>query len=831
MSKIFSKILLITISFLVFFLGITNTQKIYAGDISDCNSLGAGTTACQVYYRALTNGKIKNGESFYKIITKDKEEIRVFPDGRTTTFSADGKEITTKLADERTILSNANTNLVSELDKDGNLIRQEITGNKINTVSPELQAIITAGITACQGKAVGSSERKQCIKDFQDQAKKQTDKEHLAEVERICSDLSGAERERCIKNTLANKEALSQKWNIFMETVLTTLNVAAGVLNGTTFLGQAAFLYMVSAISSIFLMISGLLFSGALIFSIENFSGLVGAVNIAYLWTFFRDIINVCFIFLILYESIKIIIGKTSNKSKTTIVNIIVSATLINFSLFFTKVIIDAGNILAVSIYNISGGTISTIKDTIMQSLSLSSIFSFTNVTITGQMSTIFILILQITLQLILVWTFITVAILFIGRAFMLIFLLITSPVGYLQDILPQLSEQSKKWRKTLLDQVLLAPFFMLCLLIINELIINISTLVEFSKKNISLTKVIDEPYNITAIFGYIFIIFALHFSVKSTKKMSGVIAEYTTKIVGMAATAAVVGLTAGAGALTAKGASMAMRGADMVASGRSVAARGRVRGNNNLIDLGSRGIKAGARTRWWGEQAQTAGDLLGGKPFKDAAGQPTPLGIALTNAQKSVFGTVKKQTGVDLDSAFKYRENMNKEYEKRYGEIANKIGGKKEREELNVLNDISTNIKNQGESRARKEMQAKWDNVNNMPDVEDADRKEKAKAKRELQKETEDRGKQLAKAVAAEMGVDLAKHEAKKDELKITIERKTVAKNEYAASIPKKHKKMADKIRSQATYEAKDKPEDELAKMIKKLSAKDDSAGSKPKA
>ncbi len=393
---------------------------------------------------------------------------------------------------------------------------------------------------------------------------------------------------------------------------------------------------------------------------------------------------------------------------------------------------------------------------------------------------------------------------------------MVTSPIGYLQDVLPQLSEHSKKWRKTLLDQVLLAPIFMLCLLIINSLLKNISTITGFSKENFNITVAVRpaDTMNTEAILGYIFIIFALIYSVKITKKMSGVVAEYVNKVTGLAVTAAVVGLTAGAGAITAGGTALVSRGAvTAVGAGRLARA--------------GRSLQYGA-----GVGMMKFGNVASGQAFKDAAGKPTALGVALTNAQKSVFGTVKKQTGVDLDSAIKYRENREKEYEKRYGEIANKIGGKKEIEELKVLNDISTNIKNQGESRARKEKKAEWDNVNNMPDIKDQEKKDKAEAKRKLQKETEDRGKQLAKAVAAEMGVDLAKHEAKKDELKITIERKTKDKNEYAANIPKRHKKIADRIRSQATYETKDKVEDDFIKMIKKIGfeKKGESTESKPK-
>jgi len=72
-------------------------------------------------------------------------------------------------------------------------------------------------------------------------------------------------------------------------------------------------------------------------------------VNIG--WTIFRDIANILFIFVLLYASIKTIVQGTGETGKT-ISTVIIVAVLINFSMFFTKVVIDISNTLAVSFYN-----------------------------------------------------------------------------------------------------------------------------------------------------------------------------------------------------------------------------------------------------------------------------------------------------------------------------------------------------------------------------------------------------------------------------------------------------------------------------------------------
>lgn len=69
-------------------------------------------------------------------------------------------------------------------------------------------------------------------------------------------------------------------------------------------------------------------------------------------WTLVRDISNIFFIFILLWTAFKMVIGDHHFNANKVIVNIIIIGLLINFSLFFTKVIIDLGNITARVFYN-----------------------------------------------------------------------------------------------------------------------------------------------------------------------------------------------------------------------------------------------------------------------------------------------------------------------------------------------------------------------------------------------------------------------------------------------------------------------------------------------
>ncbi len=69
-------------------------------------------------------------------------------------------------------------------------------------------------------------------------------------------------------------------------------------------------------------------------------------------WRIVRDFSNIFFILVLLYISIKMILGLGGSDIKKMIVNVIIAALLINFSMFFTQVVIDSSNILALIFYN-----------------------------------------------------------------------------------------------------------------------------------------------------------------------------------------------------------------------------------------------------------------------------------------------------------------------------------------------------------------------------------------------------------------------------------------------------------------------------------------------
>ena len=110
-------------------------------------------------------------------------------------------------------------------------------------------------------------------------------------------------------------------------------------------------------ISSFILIISGALFDWVVKFTVIDMAQTLGSdkpvgQSITTAWTTLRDVANICFIFVLLFAAFKAMFQLDFGGIGTTIRNIIIVALLINFSLFFTKVVIDASNIVSVGFYN-----------------------------------------------------------------------------------------------------------------------------------------------------------------------------------------------------------------------------------------------------------------------------------------------------------------------------------------------------------------------------------------------------------------------------------------------------------------------------------------------
>lgn len=229
--------------------------------------------------------------------------------------------------------------------------------------------------------------------------------------------------------------------------------------------------------------LSGLLLRFTVEYTVVNMQTRIGEmVSIKTAWTAFRDLANMAFIFIILYTAIRTILDINSSNTKKMIVRVVIIGLLINFSLFFTKVTIDASNLLAIGFYNnivgvqsdsLVGETIGAIGNNnyfgvgiagvFMEKLSILKVLTaegLKNVINTDPFQMFVSVFGGAIFMLIAAFIFFSVCFIFLIRFIVLIFLMILSPLAFVAMALPN-DKYSNKWWDALIGQCIFAPAFM----------------------------------------------------------------------------------------------------------------------------------------------------------------------------------------------------------------------------------------------------------------------------------------------------------------------------------------------------------------------------------
>lgn len=212
--------------------------------------------------------------------------------------------------------------------------------------------------------------------------------------------------------------------------------------------------------------------------AVLDFSGTYGSISgsIETSWVLIRDVANIAFIFYILYIAAQIVVFGIGNKARS-IVTVIAVALLINFSLFFTKLIIDISNIASTSIYNTvivqqlpenTNGEI-TMSDAIKKNLGVSWQANDTSELEAlnddwGKMLSIFLVRAIILIAASIVFYMACYSIMKVLWVF--IVSIIISPIAFIGFFLPQLKKFKDDWLKKLIDSAIFVPLFLLIFLV-----------------------------------------------------------------------------------------------------------------------------------------------------------------------------------------------------------------------------------------------------------------------------------------------------------------------------------------------------------------------------
>lgn len=230
----------------------------------------------------------------------------------------------------------------------------------------------------------------------------------------------------------------------------------------------ASVLYIIVTVLSLLLWVGGVALDTVVNLTVLNIKTNLDSIqSIGVIWTTFRDLANLAFIFILLYVSIITILNVKQADARRTIAMIVLAAILINFSLFITKFVIDVSNIFTLAFYNKLVPNGSLLSSTIMQSLGITKMISGEANNTIQQWSDSWSTLLATAIGMIAVlvtaaFSMLTIAWMFIIRFVVIIFILILSPLAFAAIVLPRTQDYTKKWWNALVGQSLFPPIYML---------------------------------------------------------------------------------------------------------------------------------------------------------------------------------------------------------------------------------------------------------------------------------------------------------------------------------------------------------------------------------
>lgn len=263
--------------------------------------------------------------------------------------------------------------------------------------------------------------------------------------------------------------------------------------------------YGLSVIASLAYYISGYIFNASAHFmefiikySVTDFKAntdRIGIIDVGY--KIILNLANMVFIFILLFISIKTILGEGGDIKKL-LTNVIIVALFINFSLFMTRVIIDASNILSLEFLNAiktessvvmvkendqmvpkTKYTRGSIATAFMSGLRLQTEAYNPNAKIIKDDSHRGFEYFNMTIQflggtavnLVAAFVFFAVAFLFLTRFIALLFYMLFSPAAFIGLVSDELKQYSSQWWKGLQSQAIFAPVFLMIAYLVSAII------------------------------------------------------------------------------------------------------------------------------------------------------------------------------------------------------------------------------------------------------------------------------------------------------------------------------------------------------------------------
>lgn len=224
-----------------------------------------------------------------------------------------------------------------------------------------------------------------------------------------------------------------------------------------------------------------------------------GLTAIGTTWRILRDIGNIILIFGFLMIGIATIIDyDIYGWGKKALPKLLIAAVFLNFSLFFAEAVIDVGNLFAVQFYSqINGGTLPDptasdsaltsirnegISNKIMAQVGLTNIYGGlqANTEVLKGTGSWIVGFMGIILFIVTAFVMFSLAFILIARFVILLFLIISAPIGFAGWAMPKLEKLAGDWWGALFEQTATAPVLLLLLYIALAVITDSSFLTGF---------------------------------------------------------------------------------------------------------------------------------------------------------------------------------------------------------------------------------------------------------------------------------------------------------------------------------------------------------------
>lgn len=236
--------------------------------------------------------------------------------------------------------------------------------------------------------------------------------------------------------------------------------------------------HVLQAIQSLFSVLvyaGGLALNASIYYSVVKMGEFMNtSPGLAIAWGTFRDVGNIVIVFGFIAIGIRTILNAEQYQTKKLLATLLIVAIAINFSSFISRAIVDTGNVVALQFYKaINGGQpVDTFIDVgisgrFIEATKLMNIYDAdlpASVKESMGTSLPIIAFMSIILYIVVAFVFFAIAILFISRMVILLFLITISPLAFAAMAIPSLKKQSEKFWKNLIDNTIVAPLLILLL-------------------------------------------------------------------------------------------------------------------------------------------------------------------------------------------------------------------------------------------------------------------------------------------------------------------------------------------------------------------------------